>query len=178
MPGVYVVPGGSLEARDWRPSGLAERFPCPLPGVDTATARRLPALIRAALRELREETGLWLADGTAPGGAGNARTAVWRGYVRAGLHPAFAAPRLILRAVTPAAWPIRFDTRFFSAPGDLARGHFAGDGELEDLGWVSFDRLGALPLAAVTRRVLAEALVRWQAPIARRRHPAWLHPPL
>ena len=178
MPGVYVVPGGSLDAGDWRPSGLAESFPSPLPGIDTDTARKLPALIRTALRELWEETGLLLADDGTVGRPGKARSPIWRSYVRAGLQPAFAAPRLILRAITPAAWPIRFDTRFFCAPGILARGELAGDGELEDLGWVSFDRLGDLPLAAVTRRVLAEALTLWQAPEGRRRPPARLHPPL
>ena len=178
MPGVYVVPGGSLEAGDRRPSGLAESFPSPLPGVDTDTARKLPALIRTAFRELWEETGLLLADGTAVSRPGKARSCTWRSYARAGLQPAFATPRLILRAVTPSAWPIRFDTRFFWAPGTLARGSLAGDGELEDLGWVSFDRLGDLPLAAVTRRVLAEALALWQAPAGRRRPPARLHPPL
>ncbi len=178
MPGVYVVPGGSLEACDWRPSGLAESFPYPLPGIDTDTARKLPALIRAALRELWEETGLLLADGTAVGRPGKVRSHIWRNYVRAGLQPAFTMPRMILRAITPAAWPIRFDTRFFCAPGNLAQGDLAGDGELEDLGWVSVDRLDGLPLAAVTRRVLAEALALWQAPAGRRRPPARLHPPL
>ena len=58
LPGVYVFPGGGLELEDRRPSGFAERWH-PLPeGLDRATHRKAAALLRAAVRETLEETGV------------------------------------------------------------------------------------------------------------------------
>jgi 8-oxo-dGTP pyrophosphatase MutT (NUDIX family) len=137
LPDIYVFPGGRVEARD------AMGPPLPLaPAVanDLAQASRRPpsALLRAALRETAEETGLHLA--------------------------AHAIPRIdfICRAITPTASHRRYHTRFFLADGAYCQGRLAGDGELEDLGWRSLDIAGRLNLVDVTAFVLEEAVRRRQ----------------
>lgn len=180
MPGVYVVPGGRTCPADRKRSGFDETLAPSPPGLDPATRRRLPILSRAALRETYEETGLLVGrPGVAPGSAerdpiGSAeppraepwaepwaerRAEPWAAYAKAGLVPAFDGLRPIGRAITPPGSPIRFDTHFFQVEGTQARGTLGGDGELEDLGWVPVAATAALPMPAVTRRVLNEALL-------------------
>lgn len=139
MPGKFVFPGGAVDAEDYRqiPPGELEQ----------ETARRLaqespselvPALANAALRELREETGLILPD-------------VSR------LH-------FVFRAITPPGRPRRFDARFFLADA----GQIAGDAddfskaeeELTHLQWVTLARARGFDLPFVTRVVLAEVEAR------------------
>jgi 8-oxo-dGTP pyrophosphatase MutT (NUDIX family) len=162
MPGVYVFPGGRLSASDRRPSGFAETLAPPPPGLDARTRRGLAVFARAALRETFEETGLLLGASAAlparhdPAGAG--ASDVWTAFERAGLAPAFGALKLVARAITPTVSPIRFHTRFFLADAAAAVGRLAGDGELEDIRWVPVAAAPELPIAAVTLRVLEEAL--------------------
>ncbi len=161
MPGVYVGPGGRLDAGDARPSGFPETSPRAEGAVDAATRRRLLAFARCALRETAEETGLLFGrpdDGSA------AAQPAWRAFAAAGLSPAFGALRLIARAITPSDSPIRFHTRFFLIDGALACGGRTGDGELEDVGWVPATRIENLPMAEVTALVLAEALRQCETP--------------
>ena len=157
MPEVYVFPGGAVEPQDRLPSGLPERFATPPPGTDAATGALYPALIRCALRELHEETGLLLTDGPLPH-PGGAPAAAWSGYRAAGCRPGFAGLSLVFHAVTPPELPIRFDTRFFRAEGLAVEGRLAGSGELEDLAWWPLRALDGLPLRRVTRAALAAAL--------------------
>ncbi len=161
MPNVYVFPGGRIDAEDDRPSGFDEDLPAAPGGAGASdlSESRLAVCARAALRETFEETGLLVGQianfkSAAPG------SGVWTAYAQAGLTPAFAALRLIARAVTPADYPIRFDTYFFAADGAMAHGDLAGDGELEDIGWVPVGSAPALPMAKVTRLILQEALGR------------------
>ncbi len=160
MPGVYVFPGGRLSPADRRPSGFAETLaPAPL-GLDHGTRRRLAVFARAALRETFEETGLLLGAPT-PAGRGPAQArapGVWAAYAQAGLAPAFGALRLVARAITPTASPMRFHTRFFMADGARVCGQLDGDGELEDTRWVSATAASSLPIPVVTGLVLNEAL--------------------
>jgi 8-oxo-dGTP pyrophosphatase MutT (NUDIX family) len=163
MPGVYVFPGGRVERADAESSGFDETMAPSPEGTDLATRHRLVRFARTALRETFEETGLLVADPLAskavdvgPGSPGTAE--VWRAFARAGLAPAFSSLALVARAVTPASSPIRFHTRFFRADGDAARGELIGDGELEDLHWVTTDKTGRLPMSTVTALVLGEAL--------------------
>lgn len=165
MPGIYVFPGGRVERSDARPSGFAERIAPAPAGADLATRRRFAVFARTALRETFEETGLLVAEpgpppktGTAP--QQNDDATAWRAYQGAGLEPAFGALALVARAVTPTASPIRFHTRFFRADGRAARGSLAGDGELEDIGWIPVGEIDRLPTAQVTVLVLREALDR------------------
>ena len=157
MPEVYVFPGGALEPEDHAASGLPEAFAGLPPATDAATAALYPALVRCALRELHEETGLLLTAGALTGPA-SAATGVWGGYRAAARRPGFAGLSLVFRAITPPSLPIRFDTRFFRADGGALEGRLRGSGELEDLAWRPVETLDALPLRQVTRAALAAAL--------------------
>jgi len=135
MPGKFVFPGGAVDAEDF------DRDP---PGQLTSVcARRLAAdslpemtraLPNAALRELREETGLILPDVT-------------------DLH-------FVFRAITPPGRPRRFDARFFlvdaarlaNDPDDFSR----AEDELSHLQWVTLAGARGFDLPFVTRVVLAE----------------------
>lgn len=159
MPGIYVVPGGRVEAEDGKESGFSERFR-PLPqGLDKATLTRAPAMLRAALRETYEETGLLygLADKT-PGSAASPAGEFWESYARAALRPAFEQMTFIARAITPTFSPRRFHTRFLLGEGGFAHGNLAGDGELEDIGWYPLSEIATLPMAGITRLVLEESV--------------------
>lgn len=133
MPSKFVFPGGGLDAED------ADADPGVLS--DTCAARLgqggVPAgrLVSAALRELREETGLDYAPGA-------------------------AKLRYVFRAITPPGRPRRFDARFFLAdaaglsgdPDDFS----AASDELSHLAWLGLAEARALDLPFVTEVVLAE----------------------
>ena len=160
MPNVYVFPGGRIDDADDQPSGFAENLPS-APGLSSVEEHKLTVFARGALRETFEETGLLVAPADAPSATVKPQTrGVWAAYSEAGLVPAFTALSLIARAITPADYPIRFDTYFFTADGAMAHGDLAGDGELEDVGWVPVGSAPALPMAKVTRLILQEALAR------------------
>jgi 8-oxo-dGTP pyrophosphatase MutT (NUDIX family) len=155
LPGVYVYPGGRLDPEDRWESGFEERFAELPEGLDRATARLAPALLRAAVRETYEETGVLVGRPGAPRTAGS--PAIWQAYREAGLQPAFHAARLFVRAVTPTFSRIRFHTRFFLMDAtELAVGE-TRDGELEDVGWVPLAEARRLPMVDVTEFVLDRA---------------------
>ena len=156
MPGVLVFPGGALEPQDEVCSGFPEAFATPPRGIDRASRRLFPALVRCALRELHEETGLLVT--AVDSGPSAAPGPTWQSYAAAGASPDFGALRLVFRAVTPASSPIRFDTRFFFASEATTLGALKGSGELEDLEWLPLAALDALPLRQVTRQALGEAV--------------------
>ena len=160
LPDIYVVPGGRVDPCDHLPSGFRERLH---PAVAKALGhgRRPPiAFLRAALRELHEETGLILAgDGSGKPGA----TAVWQAYGQAGGAPDFGAFDFVLRAITPVGPHRRYNTRFFLADGGTATGDLHGDGELVDLRWWKMAELDRLNLVDVTWALIRLALARWQA---------------
>jgi 8-oxo-dGTP pyrophosphatase MutT (NUDIX family) len=147
MPGVYVFPGGAVEREDRRvhvASALSKHLPGLLKvGESPARAR---ALAVSAVRETYEETGLMLA---APGDPGLPAHPIWALWSEAGLAPDLAALELTGRAITPTRLPIRFHARFFIADGSRVTGRIAGDGELEDVGWVHLHEAHALPIADV-----------------------------
>lgn len=161
LPDIYVVPGGRVDPQDHLPSGFHERLH---PVVDKALSaggsRRPPmAFLRAALRELHEETGLVIGKrGT---GAGAAQ-AVWQAYAGARIAPDFSAFDFLLRAVTPAQSHRRYNTRFFLGDGGHAVGELRGDGELLDLGWRKVAELDRLNIVDVTWALIRLALERWQ----------------
>lgn len=119
MPSVWVFPGGAVDAEDADPDG---------------TLGATDAWRTAALRELIEETGIWLTTGGTQGHplVSDAFVAVRQAGVD--LDP----DALIYFAnwITPEALPIRFDTRFFLAVADAGvDGEVDGD-ELVALAWV------------------------------------------
>jgi 8-oxo-dGTP pyrophosphatase MutT (NUDIX family) len=153
LPGVYVYPGGRLDKEDRLHSGFEERFATLPAGLDRATTRLAPALLRAALRETFEESGVLVGKPGKPTGP-ERESEIWQAYRAAGLTPAFHAARLFVRAVTPTFSKIRFHTRFFIMDAtDLAVGEVQ-DGELEDVGWVPLAEARKLPMVDVTEFVL------------------------
>lgn len=169
FPGEYVFPGGLVENADRHSSGFPEAVPVPAAGLDKKTRRSLAVFARAALRECFEETGLLVVarDQAAPPGGGG-RQRVWQAFAERAAVPAFGALVPVARAITPLGYPRRFHSRFFltllgaaaqARPADPAR-PLAGDGELEDLGWVPIAETRRLPLADANAVVLEEILAK------------------
>lgn len=165
MPGAYVFPGGCVDRADYYPSGFDEGLPAPPPALDRKTRRGLVIFARAALRETFEETGLLLGTARSEAAAcSDGADGVWAAYRGAGLVPAFRHLRPVARAITPTCSARRYHTRFFLAEGDWRCQPHAGDGELENLGWVPIKEVGRLPIAEVPALVLAEALAHRKIP--------------
>lgn len=159
LPGVYVFPGGGLEPEDRLPSGFREELP-PLPaGLDRATQRKSAALLRAAIRETLEETGVMVGRRAPEPLPAPPAQDVWRAYHAAGVAPAFEQARLLTRAITPAASPIRFHTRFFLMDATEVHHGEPRDDELEDVAWVPLREVKGLPMIDVTLFVLEQALL-------------------
>jgi len=165
MPGAYVFPGGRIDPTDRQSSGFDEDLSAPPSALDRKTRREFAVFARAALRETFEETGLLLGTaGSEAAAPSDVAGGVWAAYRRAGLTPAFRHLRPVARAITPTCSPRRYHTRFFLAEGNWQSEALAGDGELEDLGWVSVTEAGRLPIAEVSALVLAEALAHRKTP--------------
>ena len=143
VPGVYVFPGGVLEAHDRTLSaqmGAHPLLPSPGLGGNPALAR---ALACAAVREVFEETGLQLRASVHADAA-------------TGDFPDLSALRFLGRAITPTNSRMRFHARFFAAPAASFMGELAGDGELSDLQWVGLENPARLPMIDVTELMLSE----------------------
>jgi 8-oxo-dGTP pyrophosphatase MutT (NUDIX family) len=162
MPGRYVFPGGRVmpeDARAWA-------------GERQGGERRFLALKRAALRETFEETGLVVGERRAGASAENgAASPVEDAYRASGVAPAPQLLRLVGRAITPVASPIRFHARFFVADGRFAAGELRPCEELEDLHWHGVDGEPPGTMQNVTRFMLRCAVEAW-------RGSAPPHPPL
>lgn len=102
MGGAWVFPGGAVEERD---HDEAERL---LTG-DVALELR-PWLV-AGLRELAEETGVWLTEPPYFGDAD--RTDVYGEAISRGLRLDGSRSAYFANWITPSMSPIRFDARFF-----------------------------------------------------------------
>ncbi len=123
MPSVWVFPGGAVDVADAdAPASFGPR---------TADSDWRVA----ALRELIEETGVWL---TTEG----ARTIPVTGDVFAAVEESpyeLDQDALVYFSnwITPAAFPIRFDTRFFLAVAEPDTEAVYNSDELVDLQWIS-----------------------------------------
>lgn len=171
--GMYVFPGGSVDPKD--AEGSAEGWVGPAPeewadqlGTDAVTAA---ALVRAAVRETFEESGVLLAaslmndERTAPSVTETERAELEAG--RLSLAALLARHRLALRAdllaplqhwVTPELAPRRYDTRFFVAALPEGQEPRAAGSEADLRVWVTpADALASgLGLMRPTRAALTE----------------------
>jgi len=173
MPDIFVFPGGRLDREDHFPSGFPEHTRGPVKGWDRFSKRHHMALLRAALRETLEETGLLIAETAAApaktssgvnSGARQLRSEAWAAYRKAQRVPAFRRISPLARAITPPTSPKRFHTRFYLTDGALAQGRIRGDGELRDIAWVPVKDTERIPMAEVGQLVLREALRRLENP--------------
>jgi 8-oxo-dGTP pyrophosphatase MutT (NUDIX family) len=153
MPGIYVFPGGGIEAADrrsWSVEAGAE-----------ALAPRLRQSARAALRETWEEVGVLVGRG-APGRdatpVAGTEAPIERAYRTHGLIAAIDRLRYVGRAITPSYSSRRFNTRFFVGDGGDAVGAPRASAELDDAGWRLLEPDLLESLREVTRFMLARAL--------------------
>ena len=153
LPGRYVFPGGRVDRAD---SYMRPARPLRLEVAElmarSCAPRRAQALALAAVRETFEESGLIVGR---PLEAGRGRPPrAWQPFMAQGFRPALDGLDYICRAITPSFRSIRFDTRFFLADAEAARGELRGDGELLNVRWVPVHEAKALPSADITRFVL------------------------
>ncbi len=158
MPGMYVFPGGRVDAGDSRlivPDALdakvERKLLCDMKGV--ATPRRAQALALAAIRETAEETGLLV--GAPNTDKWSTSSPSWSPFVEHGLTPALSPLTFFLRAITPPGRSRRFDTRFFCTTSEAIAHQMPNDNdELLNLHWLTFDRALKLELPRITRFAL------------------------
>jgi 8-oxo-dGTP pyrophosphatase MutT (NUDIX family) len=151
MPGVYVFPGGAIDASDRRAWSVE---------FDAGTLPpRLAGAARAAIRETWEEVGLLVGRSEVSSkGSGPATAAIDRAFRERGARPALAELLYVGRAITPSHSFRRFNTRFFLGDGELAIGEPASSPELQDAGWRRLDQDLVDGFRDVTRFMLARAI--------------------
>ncbi|MBM3583906.1 MAG: NUDIX hydrolase [Alphaproteobacteria bacterium] len=158
LPNIYVFPGGRVD-----PSDIAAGRAMTLPDVvsESLTRRRGSTpphgLLVAAIRETFEETGLLIAedDPTWRAPTGHAESPLWHALTQARAAPGMGRLRYVARAITPTMSPRRFNTRFFMADAEHARGNLLPQSELLDLRWVRLtEATRILPIVDVTEFVL------------------------
>ena len=163
MPNLWVFPGGRIDRSDFRaPSAtdlredVAAKFEAHIP------AARARALALAAVRETWEEAGLLLAK-PAPA---RSSSGPWKDFLAEGVAPDLEGLEIVARAITPPMLAKRFDTWFLMADAErlVSLDRKPDCGELEEIAWVDFDEALALPLPAVTRMVIDEAVHRLDDP--------------
>ncbi len=123
MPGVWVFPGGAVDEEDASPPNSFVPF---VEGSDWKVA---------AARELIEETGVWLTTGGSQSHplVQDVFAAVEASAVKIDLDSLVYFSNWI----TPAVFPIRFDTRFYLALDTHGVDAQFNSDELIDLAWVS-----------------------------------------
>lgn len=129
-PGMYAFPGGSVAAADAELAADAEPAVVTRMGLPVESAR---AVLRAAVREVAEETAVRLAPG---------QLAPWA------------------RWLTPEFEPRRFDTFFFLAALPAGQQPADADGEADHALWLPPGEALQLPMLPPTRHTLA-ALARY-----------------
>jgi 8-oxo-dGTP pyrophosphatase MutT (NUDIX family) len=150
MPGVYVFPGGAVDAEDSRP-WPSEVDPDALPP-------RLMRSGRAALRETWEESGVFFGHrGAGPASALSA-SPVAEAYAAACVVAGFDRLKYVGRAITPVRVFRRFNTRFFLGDGADVIGEPTATDELEDVRWHPIGRTPLDPFRDVSEFMLARAI--------------------
>jgi 8-oxo-dGTP pyrophosphatase MutT (NUDIX family) len=150
MPGVYVFPGGAVDAEDRRAWGVETG--------DEALPPRLVRCARAALRETWEEAGVLFGRHASVLPAPRSGTPVAAAYAAAGVAAAIDRLAYVGRAITPARVFRRFNTRFFLGDGADVVGEPHPTDELEDVRWHPIGREPLEPLRDVSQFMLARAI--------------------
>jgi 8-oxo-dGTP pyrophosphatase MutT (NUDIX family) len=150
MPGVYVFPGGAVDAEDSRP-WPSEVDPDALPP-------RLMRSARAALRETWEESGVFFGHRGAGPDSARLASPVAEAYAAAGVVAGFGRLKYVGRAITPVRVFRRFNTRFFFGDGADVIGEPAASDELEDVRWHPIGRTPLEPFRDVSEFMLARAI--------------------
>ncbi len=176
LPNKFVFPGGRIDRADRAmpslddlPHGDLERLLYDMKG--TPSPARARALALTAIRETFEEAGLLVGATppavhllSAPSKTVSAHQ-TWHRFLASGLMPRLSALTFFARAITPAARPRRYDTRFFMADASHVAGATAKpDDELRDIGWFTLDEIRALDLPNITRAVVEDLAQRLKAP--------------
>ena len=170
MPGMFVFPGGRVEADDKRMPAATPLDPRVearlLKEVRTPSAAKARGLALAAIRETFEETGLLLgmrqtSSLTAPS------SGPWAAFAKASVLPNLGEIHFIARAITPPRRPRRFDTRFFAVDTEAIAvredGKVGPDSELVELVWLPIEKAKQLELPPITKAVLEELEARTAA---------------
>lgn len=165
VPKLYVFPGGRVDPGDARvPAPFALQGQTQERLCHRVTPARGRAIAMAAVRETFEETGLQL--GREISRPLRTRSLAWQPFYHLCMAPALDRMHYFARAVTPPNNVRRFDARFFLADAGDCRGELRGNGELEDLHWVSFDETARLPMLDITRLVLSLVQNAFGHPVA------------
>jgi 8-oxo-dGTP pyrophosphatase MutT (NUDIX family) len=158
LPDKFVFPGGALDRADLAVECDGDLDPDCARRLATLTRQRSSGLGRAlalaAVRELAEETGLYL------GVPGEFRAnGSWADFSARGVRPSLAGVRYVARAITPPHAPRRYDTRFFAADASALAARDEGvvgpDQELVELAWATPEQARKLDLHQMTAAVLA-----------------------
>lgn len=148
MPGVWVFPGGSVDAVD--------RHPWPGELRTETLSPRLQRCARAALRETWEEVGVMVGREGAVPSPGTSEPE--RAYAERGVVADFGLLTYIGRAITPSRVFRRFNTRFFVAEAEHVIGDPMSSYELEDVGWHPIGRVPLSPFRDVSQFMLSQAI--------------------
>ena len=147
MPNRLVFPGGAVDKADNRVQAATEPDPVTLAMLGRNAGPRLArALVVAAARELREETGLSF-----------------------GSPPELHGIDYLCRAVTPPRMHMRFNARFLVAEAGAVQGEPADTRELEGVQFYPMEQALRLDLMQVTREVLLRVQEYLGLPAAERR---------
>jgi 8-oxo-dGTP pyrophosphatase MutT (NUDIX family) len=151
MPGVYVFPGGAVDAEDarpWQSEIDLDAMPPPL----------LLRCARAALRETWEESGVFFGHRGEVPTALRSASPVAEAYAAAGVVAGLDRLRYVGRAITPVRVFRRFNTRFFLGDGADVVGEPVATDELEDVRWHPIGREPLEPLRDVSQFMLERAI--------------------
>ena len=136
MPNRLVFPGGAVDNTDGAAAAASEPSPALMAALGRAARPRLArGIAMAAARELEEETGLSLGDGT-------------------GMPPRLDGLAYLCRAITPPESPIRFNARFLVVDAGRVSGEARDSHELQAVGFRPLSELANAGLMLVTQEVL------------------------
>jgi 8-oxo-dGTP pyrophosphatase MutT (NUDIX family) len=163
MPGLFVFPGGRVDAGDRRMAAAGALHPRAEAALKARVARLSPqrgrALALAAIRETFEETGLLLGT-REHGPPERVPDGPWSAFREHGVLPDLEGLHLVARAITPPCRPRRFDTRFFAADREAVAAEVMDvvgpASELVELAWVTLAQAADLACPTITQVILEE----------------------